>query len=63
MSVKQIEETVEAFGAAAQRAVAAGFDMIELHGAHGYLISSFLSPLSNVGVMRIDCTLSQNNAY
>lgn len=53
MSVDQINETVEAFGAAAQRAVAAGFDVIEIHGAHGYLISSFLSPLSNVRIKEI----------
>ncbi|HYF08499.1 MAG TPA: tRNA-dihydrouridine synthase [Acetobacteraceae bacterium] len=39
-------------GASARRAVAAGFDLIELHFAHGYLASSFLSPLSN---RRQDC--------
>ncbi|HET7628526.1 MAG TPA: NADPH dehydrogenase NamA [Bacillales bacterium] len=47
MSRAQIEETVEAFKSAAGRAKAAGFDVIELHGAHGYLISEFLSPLAN----------------
>jgi 2,4-dienoyl-CoA reductase-like NADH-dependent reductase (Old Yellow Enzyme family) len=42
-----IEETVAAFEAAADRAVEAGFQMIELHAAHGYLLHEFLSPLSN----------------
>ncbi len=40
-------ELVEAYGAAALRAVAAGFDVINLHGAHGYLIHQFMSPISN----------------
>ena len=42
-----IASVVGAFGAAAKRALDAGFQVIELHGAHGYLINEFLSPLSN----------------
>ena len=47
MSAQQIEATIEAFGAAAERAVAARFDFVEIHAAHGYLLHSFLSPVSN----------------
>lgn len=43
-----IDRIVADFAAAARRAVAAGFQVLELHGAHGYLLHQFLSPLSNL---------------
>src|SRR5579884_2151096 len=47
LSEAEIEDIVGKFVAAARRAAAAGFDFVEIHGAHGYLICEFLSPLSN----------------
>jgi 2,4-dienoyl-CoA reductase-like NADH-dependent reductase (Old Yellow Enzyme family) len=47
LSVAEIHEVVEKFGAAARRALAAGFEVIEVHAAHGYLLHEFYSPLSN----------------
>jgi 2,4-dienoyl-CoA reductase-like NADH-dependent reductase (Old Yellow Enzyme family) len=47
LTVDQIKSLQTAFAVAAERAAAAGFAVIELHGAHGYLIHEFLSPLSN----------------
>jgi 2,4-dienoyl-CoA reductase-like NADH-dependent reductase (Old Yellow Enzyme family) len=43
----EIPPLIAAFRDAARRALAAGFDILEIHGAHGYLIHSFVSPLSN----------------
>jgi 2,4-dienoyl-CoA reductase-like NADH-dependent reductase (Old Yellow Enzyme family) len=47
LSPAEIADIVQAFADAARRADAAGFDIIEIHGAHGYLLASFLSPISN----------------
>jgi len=47
MSEEDIPHVIEAFKQAAIRAAKAGFDVLEIHGAHGYLISEFLSPATN----------------
>lgn len=51
LSVAEIKALVQSFADTAKRAVEAGFDTIEIHGAHGYLLSSSLSPLSNVSTI------------
>jgi len=47
LTVNEIQSIVKAFGLAAGRAVKAGFDAVEIHGAHGLLLSQFCSPLAN----------------
>ncbi len=47
ITIEEIHQIVRDFGAAARRAKEAGFDGIEIHAAHGYLISEFLSPFTN----------------
>jgi 2,4-dienoyl-CoA reductase-like NADH-dependent reductase (Old Yellow Enzyme family) len=47
LTAGEIADLVAAFAAATERALAAGFDIVELHMAHGYLLHEFLSPLSN----------------
>lgn len=47
MTLQDIADTVGEFRAAAERAKKAGFDFIEIHAAHGYLLNEFLSPLTN----------------
>ncbi|MBN2034986.1 MAG: FAD-dependent oxidoreductase, partial [Deltaproteobacteria bacterium] len=48
LTIGGIQEIIFKFGEAARRAVEAGFDLIEIHGAHGYLVNQFLSPFSNI---------------
>lgn len=48
LSVSEIADVVDAFEASARRALAAGFQVVEIHAAHGYLLHEFLSPLSNL---------------
>ena len=47
MSLARIADIIDAFGNAARRSKKAGFDAVEIHGAHGYLLNQFLSPFSN----------------
>ena len=48
LSVPEVRDLVAKWGEAALRAAQAGFDLLEIHGAHGYLVHQFLSPVSNL---------------
>ncbi|KAH9479121.1 NADH:flavin oxidoreductase [Psilocybe cubensis] len=47
MTIDNIKELVDAFEAGAKRSIEAGFDVVEIHAAHGYLLTEFLCPTSN----------------
>ncbi|MEH7253795.1 NAD(P)/FAD-dependent oxidoreductase [Neobacillus niacini] len=47
LTIEEIKQIVDSFGDAAKRAQTAGFDLVEIHAAHGYLITNFLSPHTN----------------
>ena len=47
MTLAQVKDVADAWGSAARRALEAGYEVVEVHAAHGYLLLSFLSPLSN----------------
>ena len=53
LTLDEIQGQIEMHGAAARRAVEAGFDVMVIHGAHGYLIGQFLSPFSNKRMDRV----------
>ncbi|MBP1642935.1 MAG: yqjM [Acidobacteria bacterium] len=63
MGLEDLERVREAFVAAARRADEAGFDWLELHFAHGYLLSSFLSPLANFREDRYGGSLANRMRY
>ncbi len=63
LAVAELEEIKDQFTAAARAAARAGFDLLELHCAHGYLLSSFLSPLTNQRTDRYGGSLANRLRY
>ena len=63
LSVSEIERLLEAFADSARRADRCGFDLVEIHAAHGYLIHQFLSPLSNQRTDAYGGTTEERNRF
>ena len=63
MSQKEIMMTVQAFGRAAARVKKAGFDAVQIHGAHGYLVNQFLSPATNKRTDKYGGTIDNRSRF
>ena len=55
MTVEDMEQTLKDYASAAKRAKEAGYDAVEIHGAHGYLLHEFFSPASHLHKYQDDC--------
>jgi hypothetical protein len=63
LTVEEIAELVSSFGDAARRCRDAGFDFVEVHGAHGYLINQFLSPIPTIVKTRMAAVSTTASAF
>lgn len=63
LSTHEVAQVVQSWASAARRAVEAGFEMIDLHGAHGYLLHSFQSPISNQRTDRYGGSFDNRNRF